>query len=66
MLLLSESHKGCTLMPKSHDLAKKIPIEHILQSTRGAAGRQGAASGSNSGAVDLDATAGKGKDACNC
>ena len=52
--------------------AKKIPIEHILASSRGA-GRSGAAGAGASGAsgaggnVNLDAAAqGKGKDACNC
>lgn len=49
--------------------AKKIPIEHILASTRGAGGR-GAAGGrpgaAQAGGVDLEGDAAKGKDACNC
>jgi small GTP-binding protein len=51
------------------EIAKKIPIEHILASTRGGAGRPGAA-GARAGArqegVNLDENQGKGKDACNC
>jgi len=52
------------------EIAKKIPIEHILASTRGAGGR--GAQGSRSGGaqpgsgVDLEENAAKGKDACNC
>ncbi|KAJ7487391.1 GTP-binding protein ypt5 [Mycena galericulata] len=50
-------------------LAKKIPIEHILAATRGAAGRPGAAGGragtQPEGSVNLDSTT-KPKDACNC
>jgi small GTP-binding protein len=51
------------------EIAKKIPIEHILASTRGGAGTR--ANGGGSGttgndAVNLDADASKGKDACNC
>jgi len=50
--------------------AKKIPIEHILASTRGNAGRPGA-SGSRAEAarqtgLNLEENATKGKDACNC
>ncbi|KAH7921785.1 ras-domain-containing protein [Leucogyrophana mollusca] len=51
------------------EIAKKIPIEHILASTRGGAGRPGA-TGGRGGArqegVNLDENQGKGKDACNC
>jgi len=51
------------------EIAKKIPIEHILAATRGAAGRPGAAGGRAGapaeGSVNLDSTA-KPKDACNC
>jgi len=51
------------------EIAKKIPIEHILASTRGGTGRPGA-TGSRAGArqdgVNLDENQGKGKDACNC
>lgn len=50
-------------------LAKKIPIEHILASTRGAGGRgaQGGRPGAaQAGGVDLDENGAKGKDACNC
>ena len=49
--------------------AKKIPIEHILASSRGAAGRPGAGGGRAGGAaegVNLDENQPKGKDACNC
>jgi hypothetical protein len=51
---------GCT--------AKNIPIESILASSRGAAGRPGAA-GNRPGtqeAVNLDENQAKGRDACNC
>jgi len=51
------------------EIAKKIPIEHILASTRGGAGRPGAASariGARQEGVNLDENQGKGKDACNC
>ncbi|KAL0950997.1 hypothetical protein HGRIS_007741 [Hohenbuehelia grisea] len=52
------------------EIAKKIPIEHILASTRGGAGRPGAngarAGGQQEGNVNLDANANKPKDACNC
>jgi len=52
------------------EIAKKIPIEHILASTRGGVGRPGAtggrAGGAQEGAVNLDANAPKGNDACNC
>ncbi|KDQ63782.1 hypothetical protein JAAARDRAFT_29825 [Jaapia argillacea MUCL 33604] len=49
------------------EIAKKIPIEHILASTRGA-GRPGAGGrpGAPDGGVTLDENAAKGKDACNC
>jgi Ras-related protein Rab-5C len=50
--------------------AKKIPIEHILASSRGNAGRPGVngarAEGSQSQNVNLDQNAAKPKDACNC
>ena len=50
--------------------AKKIPIEHILASTRGGSGRPGAASGrpggTSEGGVNLEENATKPKDACNC
>jgi len=52
------------------EIAKKIPIEHILASTRGGTGprNQGVTGGNGGpgGAVNLDANATKGKDACNC
>ncbi|KAF7310741.1 hypothetical protein HMN09_00617100 [Mycena chlorophos] len=50
------------------EIAKKIPIEHILAATRGASGRPGAAggrTGSQQDAVNLDNNA-KPKEACNC
>lgn len=50
------------------EIAKKIPIEHILASTRGNTGRPGAAGvrpGAQEG-VNLEANASKGKDACSC
>ncbi|KAL5535313.1 VPS21 [Sanghuangporus sanghuang] len=50
------------------DIAKKIPIEHILASSRGA-GRNGGPSGrgaANQQGVNLEESAAKGKDACNC
>ncbi|THH20008.1 hypothetical protein EW146_g1273 [Bondarzewia mesenterica] len=50
------------------EIAKKIPIEHILAS-RGAAGRPGAGGGRAGGAqegVNLEGGQAKGKDACNC
>ncbi|PCH33540.1 ras-domain-containing protein [Wolfiporia cocos MD-104 SS10] len=50
------------------EIAKKIPIEQILASSRGA-GRAGAAGGRTSGqegAVNLEENASKGRDACNC
>lgn len=48
--------------------AKKIPIDQILASTRGGAGRPGAASGraAQEGGVNLEENSAKGKDACNC
>jgi len=52
------------------EIAKKIPIEHILAATRGGAGRPGAAGGraggAPEGAVNLEENANKPKDACNC
>jgi len=52
------------------EIAKKIPIEHILAATRGGAGRPGAAGGraggAQEGAVNLEENANKPKDACNC
>lgn len=47
--------------------AKKIPIEHILASNRGA-GRNGAAgrAGANQQGVNLEENAPMGKDACKC
>jgi len=51
------------------EIAKKIPIEHILAATRGA-NRPGSGARSNgagtSGNVNLDENANKPKDACNC
>ncbi|KAF5375063.1 hypothetical protein D9758_000133 [Tetrapyrgos nigripes] len=53
------------------EIAKKIPIEHILAATRGGAGRPGAA-GSRAGGsgqegnVNLDENSNKPRDACNC
>ncbi|KAF7791950.1 hypothetical protein EIP86_002976 [Pleurotus ostreatoroseus] len=53
------------------EIAKKIPIEQILASTRGGAGRNAGAGGRagasrQEGNVNLDENAPKGKDACNC
>jgi small GTP-binding protein len=52
------------------EIAKKIPIEHILAATRGGAGRPGAGSGraggAQEGAVNLEENANKPKEACNC
>jgi len=53
------------------EIAKKIPIEQILASSRGGAGRPGAAGGRavtsrQEGGVNLEENAAKGKDACNC
>ncbi|KZW02246.1 ras-domain-containing protein [Exidia glandulosa HHB12029] len=51
------------------EIAKKIPIEHILASTRGGGANRpgGAASGSNAqGNVNLDANNQTPKNACNC
>lgn len=51
------------------EIAKKIPIEHILASSRGAAGRPGSGSGRSDGAqggVNLQENQAKGKDACSC
>ncbi|KAF8506943.1 GTP-binding protein ypt5 [Russula emetica] len=50
------------------EIAKNIPIESILASSRGAAGRPGTA-GNRPGtqeAVNLDENQAKGRDACNC
>ncbi|KAH9944486.1 GTP-binding protein ypt5 [Epithele typhae] len=48
------------------EIAKKIPIDQILASTRGGQ-RPGAASGrAQEGGVNLDESNAKGKDACNC
>lgn len=48
-------------------IAKKIPIEHILASTRGANRNAGSAgAGGSQRGVNLDENATKGKDACNC
>ena len=51
-------------------IAKKIPIEHILASTRGAGGRGGVPGGrpgaSQQGDVSLEENANKARDACNC
>ena len=49
--------------------AKKIPIDQILASTRGGAGRPGAAAGrpgAQEGGVNLEENNTKGKDACSC
>jgi small GTP-binding protein len=50
------------------EIAKKIPIEHILASSRGGAGRAGAAGSTRPAdqAVNLDANAQQNKDGCNC
>jgi len=51
------------------EIAEKIPIEHILASTRGgAAGRNGAAGASGAGAagVSLEGEGAKPKEACGC
>jgi Ras-related protein Rab-5C len=51
-----------------HCSAKNIPIEHILASSRGAAGRPGTAGnrpGTQEG-VNLDGDQAKGRDVCNC
>ncbi|KAH9982645.1 ras family-domain-containing protein [Lactifluus volemus] len=50
------------------EIAKNIPIEHILASSRGAAGRPGSAANRNGTqeAVNLDPNQAKGRDACNC
>jgi small GTP-binding protein len=50
------------------EIAKNIPIEHILASSRGAAGRPGTAGnrpGTQEG-VNLDGDQAKGRDVCNC
>jgi hypothetical protein len=52
------------------EIAKKIPIEHILASTRAGTGRPGASSSRIAAAqegVNLnDNAARRGEDACNC
>ncbi|KAI0257389.1 ras family-domain-containing protein [Lactifluus subvellereus] len=50
------------------EIAKNIPIEHILASSRGAVGRPGSAGNRNGTqeAVNLDENQTKGRDACNC
>jgi len=51
------------------EIAKKIPIDQILASSRGGAGRPGAAggrAGAQEGGVNLDENAAKGKDSCSC
>lgn len=50
------------------NIAKKIPIEHILASSRGGAGRAGAAGSARptDQAVNLDGNAQQNKDGCNC
>ncbi|KAI0361752.1 GTP-binding protein ypt5 [Trametes cingulata] len=51
------------------EIAKKIPIDQILASSRGGAGRPGAASGrtgAQEGGVNLEENNAKSKDACNC
>ncbi|KAG8734007.1 hypothetical protein FRC11_013493 [Ceratobasidium sp. 423] len=47
------------------EIAKKIPIEHIL-SSRGQGGANRGAGGQRSDNVQLDQNAAKGRDACNC
>lgn len=60
----------CELMIPLSALAKKIPIEQILASTRGGAGRPGTtggrAGGAQEGGVNLQENAAQGKDSCNC
>jgi len=49
------------------EIAKKIPIEHILSNSRGAAGgRSGNAAAGATENVNLDANAAKTKENCNC
>ncbi|KAF9270369.1 GTP-binding protein ypt5 [Marasmius fiardii PR-910] len=53
------------------EIAKKIPIEHILAASRGGAGRAGVAGNraggsQQEGGVNLEENANKPKDACNC
>ncbi|KAG8747251.1 hypothetical protein FRC10_001867 [Ceratobasidium sp. 414] len=47
------------------EIAKKIPIEHIL-SSRGQGANRGAAGAQRADGLQLDQNAAKGKDACNC
>jgi hypothetical protein len=62
---LPSLHVDITIWPAP---AKKIPIEHILASARGGAGRPGATSraGAPEGGVNLQDNAAKANDACNC
>lgn len=51
------------------EIAKKIPIDQILASSRGGANRAGATgnrAAGQEGGVNLDENAAKGKDGCNC
>jgi len=48
------------------EIAKKIPIEHILSNARGAGAGKPGAGATGPDAVKLDANAKKGGDACNC
>jgi len=48
------------------EIAKKIPIEHILASNRTANGARQGGSSQAEGNVNLDENASKGRDACNC
>ncbi|KAI0778070.1 ras-domain-containing protein [Trametes elegans] len=51
------------------EIAKKIPIDQILASTRGGAGRPGAAAGragAQEGGVNLEENNAKGKESCSC
>ena len=55
-------------LPASQWLAKKIPIEHILASSRTSSGARagGGSSSQAEGGVNLAENAPKGKDACQC
>jgi len=48
------------------EIAKKIPIEHILSNSRGAAQGRPGGPAQGQGDVSLDANAPKPKDACSC
>jgi len=48
------------------EIAKKIPIEHILSNSRGAAAGRNGSAASGAADVTLDANTPKAKDACNC